>query len=61
MFDYHCRICCRSQDSAGKGPSRHHNSEDQENSRKIPENYILPKDSRSQKEELRGAREWAHT
>jgi hypothetical protein len=26
-----------------KGPSRHH-FEDQENSRKIPENYILPED-----------------
>jgi formiminotetrahydrofolate cyclodeaminase len=30
--------------------------EDQENFRKIPENYILPKDSGSQKEESRGAR-----
>jgi hypothetical protein len=29
---------------------------DQENSRKIPENYILPKDSGSQKEESRGSR-----
>jgi hypothetical protein len=56
MFGDGWRICCRSQDSAGKGPSRHHISEDQENSRKIPKNYILPKDSGSQKEELRGAR-----
>jgi hypothetical protein len=30
--------------------------EDQENSRKIPGNYIFPEDSRSQKEESRGAR-----
>jgi hypothetical protein len=56
MFDDRWRICCRSHDSAGKGPSRHHILEDQENSRKIPENYILPKDSGSQKEEARGAR-----
>jgi hypothetical protein len=56
MFDDRWRICCRSQDSTGKGPSRHHISEDQENSRKIPENYILPKDSGSQKEEARGAK-----
>jgi hypothetical protein len=61
MFDDHWRICYRSQDSAGKGPSRHHISEDQENSRKIPENYIFPKDSGSQKEEARGARGQAHT
>jgi hypothetical protein len=30
--------------------------EDQENSRKIPRNYIFPEDSGSQKEESRGAR-----
>jgi hypothetical protein len=53
MFDDRWRICCQSQDSAGKGPSRHHISEDRENSRKIPENYILLKDSGSQKEEAR--------
>jgi hypothetical protein len=35
MVDDHWRICCRSQDSAGKGPPRHHISEDQE----IPEKY----------------------
>jgi hypothetical protein len=29
--------------------------------RKIPENYILPKDSGSQKEESRGARGQPHT
>jgi hypothetical protein len=34
MFDDHWRFCCRSQDSAGKRPSRHHVSEDRE----IPEN-----------------------
>jgi hypothetical protein len=57
MFDDHWGICCQSQDSAGKRPSRHHNiSKDQENSRKIPENYILPKDSGSQKEESRESR-----
>jgi hypothetical protein len=55
MFDDRWRICCQSQDYAGKGPSRHHISEDRENSRKIPENY-MPKDSGSQKEEARGAR-----
>jgi hypothetical protein len=47
MFDDRWRICCRSQDSAEKGPSRHHISEDREKSIKIPENYILPKDSGS--------------
>jgi hypothetical protein len=31
------------------------------NSRKLPENYILPKDSGSQKEESRGARGPPHT
>jgi hypothetical protein len=56
MFDDRWRICYRSQDFAGKGSSRHHISEDRENSRKIPENYILSKDSGSQKEEARGAR-----
>jgi hypothetical protein len=61
MFDDYWRICCRSQDSAGKGPSRLHISEDQENSRKILENYILPKDSGSQKEESKGARGQPHT
>jgi hypothetical protein len=61
MFDDHWRICCRSQDSAGKGPPRHHILEDQENSRKIPKNYILPKDSGSQKEESKGARGQPHT
>jgi hypothetical protein len=55
MFDDHWRICCRSQDSARKGPSIHHISEDQENSRKIIKNYIFPEDSGSQKEEARGA------
>jgi hypothetical protein len=35
--------------------------EDQENSRKMPGNYILPKDSGSQKEESRGARGQPHT
>jgi hypothetical protein len=45
----------------GKGPSRHDISEDQENSRKIPENYILPKDSGSQKQESRGATGQPHT
>jgi hypothetical protein len=56
MFDDHWRICCQSQDSAGKGPSRYHISEDQKNSKKILENHILPKDSGSHKEEARGAR-----
>jgi hypothetical protein len=56
MFDDRWRICCQSQDSARKGPSRHHISEDQENSRKILGNYILSKDSGSQKEEAREAR-----
>jgi hypothetical protein len=34
--------------------------EDQESSRKIPRNYIFPKDSGSQKEESRGARGAPH-
>jgi hypothetical protein len=33
--DDHWRSCCRSQDSAGKGPSRHHILK----IRKIPEKY----------------------
>jgi hypothetical protein len=56
MFDDHWRICCRSQDSAGKRTIKARYFEDQENSRKIPENYIFPEDSGSQKEEARGAR-----
>jgi hypothetical protein len=56
MFEDHWRICCRSQDSAGKRTIKAPYFEDQENSRKIPKNYILPKDSGSQKEESRGAR-----
>jgi hypothetical protein len=35
MFDDHWRICCRSQDSARKRPSRHHILK----IRKIPEKY----------------------
>jgi hypothetical protein len=44
MFDDHWRIRCRSQDSAGKMTIRTPYFEDQGNSRKIPENYILPED-----------------
>jgi hypothetical protein len=39
-----------------KGPSRDHILK----IRKIPENYIFPEDSRSQKEESRGARRGPH-
>jgi hypothetical protein len=56
MFDDLRRICCRSQDSAGKGAIKGPYFEDQENSNKIPGNYIFPEESRSQKEESRGAR-----
>jgi hypothetical protein len=44
-----------------KGPSRDHILKDQENSRKMPGNYFLPKDSGSQKGESRGARGQPHT
>jgi hypothetical protein len=60
MFDDHWRICCRSQDSAGKRTIKGPYFEDQENSRKMPGNYILSKDSGSQKEESRGARGQTH-
>jgi hypothetical protein len=53
MFDDHRRICCRSQDSAGKMTIKGPYFEDRENSRKIPKNYIFPEDSGSQKEESR--------
>jgi hypothetical protein len=53
MFDDHWRICCWSQDSAGKGTIKAPYFEDQENSRKILENYIFLEDSESQKEEAR--------
>jgi hypothetical protein len=56
MFDYHWRICCSSQDSAGKRTIKAPYFEDQENPRKIPKNYIFPEDSGSQKEEARGAK-----
>jgi hypothetical protein len=44
MFDDHWRICCRSEDSAGKMTIKAPYFEDQVNSRKIPENSILPED-----------------
>jgi hypothetical protein len=56
MFDDHWRICCRSQDSVGQRTIKAPYFEDQENSRKTPENYIFPEDSGSQKEEAREAR-----
>jgi hypothetical protein len=56
MFNNHWRICCRSQDSARKRTIKGPYFEEHKNSRKLPGNYILPKDSGSQKEESRGAR-----
>jgi hypothetical protein len=53
MLDDHWRICCQSQDSAGKRTIKGPYFEDQENSRKIPGNYIFPEDSGCQKEESR--------
>jgi hypothetical protein len=53
MFDDYRRSCCQSQDSAGKRAIKGPYFEDQENSRKIPRNYIFPEDSESQKEESR--------
>jgi hypothetical protein len=44
MFDDHGRICCQSQDSAGKRTIKTPYFEDQENPRKIPKNYILAED-----------------
>jgi hypothetical protein len=41
--------------------SRHHILKIRKIPEKIPENYIFPEDSRSQKEEARGARGQAHT
>jgi hypothetical protein len=58
--DDHWGICYRSQDSAGKRTIKGPYFEDQENSRKMLGNYILPKDSGSQKEESRGARGQPH-
>jgi hypothetical protein len=54
MFDDHWEICSRSQDSVGKRTVKAPYFEDQENSRKIPENYILTEDRRSRKEKARG-------
>jgi hypothetical protein len=61
MFDDHWRICYRSQDSAGKRTVKTPCFRRSGNSRKIPENYILPEDWRSQKEVARGATGQAHT
>jgi hypothetical protein len=44
MFDDHLRICCQSQYSAGKRTIKAPYFEDQENFRKILENYILSED-----------------
>jgi hypothetical protein len=60
MFDDHWRICCRSQDSAGKRTVKTPCFGRSGNSRKIPENYVSPEDGGSQKEEARGATGWAH-
>jgi hypothetical protein len=54
--DDHWGICCRSRDSTEKMTIKGPYFEDQENSRKMLGNYILPKDSGSQKGESRGAR-----
>jgi hypothetical protein len=44
MFDDHWGICCRSQDSAEKRTVKTPYFRRSGNSRKIPENYILPED-----------------
>jgi hypothetical protein len=44
MFDDYWRICCQSQDSAGKRTIKTPYFGRSGNSRKIPENYILPED-----------------
>jgi hypothetical protein len=44
MFDDYWRICYRSQDSAGKRTIKTPYFRRLENSKKIPENYILPED-----------------
>jgi hypothetical protein len=46
--------------SAGKRTIKGPYFEDQENSRKMPGNYILSRDSGSQKEESRGSRGQPH-
>jgi hypothetical protein len=53
--------CCRNQDSAGKRIVKTPYFGRLRNSRKIPGNYILPEDWRSQKEEARGATRQTHT
>jgi hypothetical protein len=53
-------VACRSQDSAGKRTIKALYFEYQENSRKIPGNYIFSEDSGSQKEKSRGARGQSH-
>jgi hypothetical protein len=55
VINDHWRICCQSQDSIVKRTVKAPYFEDQENSRKIPENYIFPEDRRSRKEKVRGA------
>jgi hypothetical protein len=44
MFDDDWRICCQSQDSAGKRTAKTPYFERSGNFRKIPGNYILPED-----------------
>jgi hypothetical protein len=44
MFDDHWRICCWSQDTAEKRTIKIPYFGRSGNSRKIPENYILPED-----------------
>jgi hypothetical protein len=44
MFDDYWRICCWSQDSAGKRTVKTPYFGRSGHSRKIPENYILPED-----------------
>jgi hypothetical protein len=58
MFDDHWRTCCRSQDSAGKGPSRHHISKDQQFQRNIQKFIYYQKTKvarRRKREEQQGA------
>jgi hypothetical protein len=55
MIDDIWRTCCRSQDSAKKGPSRHHISKYWKILAKYPEINILPEDGGSQKGRSKGA------
>jgi hypothetical protein len=60
MFDDHWRTCCRSQDSSRKRTVKTPYFGRSIIPEKYPVIYIISEDESSQKEEARGAAEWAH-